>query len=160
MKRIAGLIAMLALHAPAPRAQTCPVAGGLAIGTGDLSITDGQSVCFDQAFSIGDNVTLSGLTVGNLYTVDVCGEPAPSNHPAPYDSYIGVWDAAGTSFVDESSGGSCGDGNDETITFEATASSHLAILRSEACGTGFQLHDLCVTNEGPVPVELQQFSVD
>lgn len=148
------LVYMSSLHA-----QTCPTTGGFATATGPITTTPGNSSCFDRAFSIGDNVTISGLIINGQYTVETCGEPAPSNHPAPYDSYIGIWNAAGSVFLTESLGGTCGNGDDESITFTATATSHLVVLRNEACATGFQLHDLCITYNGLLPVELIDFSV-
>lgn len=137
--------------------QTCFPAGGFSTSTGPITTTTGGSSCFDQAFSIGDNITVSGLIIGNIYTVSLCGEGGASNHPPTYNSYIGLWNAAGTPFISESLGGTCGTGDDEELTFTATATSHLVILRDETCNTGFSLHDLCVTNNGPLPVELLDF---
>ena len=131
-------------------AQTCPTSGGFPTATGAITGVTGNSSCFDRSFSIGDNITLSGLIIGNTYTVSVCGEGGTSNHPAPYNSYIGAWNAAGTVFISESIGGVCGDGDDEELTFVATTTSHLIVLRDEGCAGGFQLHDLCVTNQGVV----------
>jgi hypothetical protein len=131
------------------QAQSCPTSGGFATGTGAITAVTGDSSCFDRAFSHGDNVTLSGLIIGNIYTVSTCGEANPSNHPSPVNSYIGIWNAAGTVFVTEALGGSCGDGDDERVTFTAAATSHLVVLRTETCVSGFALHDLCILNEGP-----------
>jgi hypothetical protein len=130
------------------KTQTCLPAGGFATATGNITQVPGNYNCFDRAFSIGDNITMTNLVVGGQYTVETCGEASPSNHPAPYDSYIGVWNAGGTIFLSESMGGTCGDGDDESLTFTATATSHMLVLRDEACNTGFQLHDLCITYLG------------
>ena len=141
-------------------AQTCSFGGGFAVATGAITQTVGNSSCFDRAFSLGDDITLSSLVIGGEYTVETCGESAPSNHPAGYNSYIGVWTTGG-GFISESLGGNCGDGDDESITFTATATSHIVQLRDESCNTGISFHDLCVTyNSAPLPVELKDFSVN
>jgi hypothetical protein len=134
--------------------QTCGFGGGFSTGTGPITTAIGNSNCFDRAFSIGDNATMTNLVIGGQYTVDVCGEPG-SVHPPTYNSYLGIWTVGGGTFLTESLGGTCGDGNDESVTFIATATSHVIVIRDEVCGTGFSLHDLCVTYvSAPLPVEL------
>lgn len=151
---------MLTLLSTIALAQNCPFGGGLALSSGTIlqSLAPGGTVCFDQVLSRGDDYTLNNLVVNGQYTVETCGEPDPSNNPPAYDSYIGVWTTGGI-FVGESTGGNCGTGDDESVTFIATATSHIVQLRDEDCSTGFSgFHDLCVIYvAAPLPVELTFF---
>lgn len=133
--------------APEVAAQTpCPFTG-TGLNAGPIGVLNaGDSICFPagtSGYSPGDNVGFSGFTVGQAYTVSICGQTTnPVTSSA--NTYLAIWDSTGMNLVGESLGGTCGDGDDEQITFVATDASHVVVLRKENCLSDPSPTDLCI----------------
>ncbi|MEM0999052.1 MAG: HYR domain-containing protein, partial [Bacteroidota bacterium] len=138
-------------------AQSCPFPPpppfGATVSVGTLNIPNpGDSVCFPGNVNFlvpGDNIIIGGLVPGTVYTVSTCG--TSGGQTSSINSYLGVWESGGTTFLGESLGGTCGTGDDERLTFTATQTSHVVTFRVEGgCGGNFGApSDICILNANP-----------